>query len=303
MLLMGSFVFLAVLFAGLALRELPRRSERQIQLVFGETGPPGATPGRAPEAAAGSGRAGAGLVEGEPTGGGLTAVQLLGLSAVVSLFGAAAAYTVLPRWYAPMLGALAGLWAPRWWVARVRHARAEAFGNTLDAALGKMASYLRAGRSLDQAIQLMAEETDGPARTEFQRAGRAISLGATPAEALARVAQRVQSRDFELVVVAVSILTRTGGNLAEVLQKIAQQIQERRLARKAVLATTAQIRITAYTITAMPFAMTLLLRALNPDYFEPLLASGSGQAVLAGCYGAVGLAWVWIRTMMRMEVD
>lgn len=299
MLAMAALVFVAVLLAGLWARELAGRPERQLELVFGTGGEDHAS-----DDSRTGGRPLAGLeAEARRAGLPVSAVQFLGLSVIVALLGAGLAYTLLPRWYALLLGAAAGLFGPPWWVRRARRARAEAFSRALDGALGKVASYLRAGCSLEQAVQMAAGEVEEPVQSELQRAGRAISLGATAAEALAAVARRVESRDFELVVVSVGILTRTGGNLAEVLQKIAQQVQERRLTRQAVLAATTQVRMTAYVITAMPFAMTLLLRLLNPQYFAPMLESTAGQVVLIACYGAVVLAWAWIRRMLQVAAD
>lgn len=306
--LIGALAFLSVFLMWAAVRDVPSAKEEKLRHVFGpgpgdEAGAGAAEPELAEEEKRSRGILARWEAEARAAGLQATAVRLLGLSAVTGLFGAAVAYSIFPRWYVTLVGVLLGLAAPRWLVNRAKRARSEAFSKALDGALGKLASYLRAGRSLEQAIQLGAGEMDEPARTELQRAGRAIGLGATAAEALAGILDRVDSRDFELVVVAVSILTRTGGNLAEVLQKIAQQVQERRLTRQAILAATAQVRVTAYVVSAMPFAMTLLLRILNPEYFGPMMQSPTGQMVMVACYGAVAVAWLWIRRILDVEVD
>lgn len=233
----------------------------------------------------------------------VTGPQLLAAALLAGAMGAGLAYTLVPRWHVALLASLVGTLVPRLWIARARRQRADAFSQALDGALGVLSSALRAGSSLAQAIGRAAEQADEPVRSELLRAARAIALGATAAEALASVSNRVESREWELVAVATTILTRTGGNLAEVYSQIAGTIRARRAARKAVLAQTAQIRMTAGMVGIMPVGVTLVIRAMNPGYFDPMLSSPLGLAVFAAAFALIAVGWMWIRSMANMAPD
>ncbi|MGB9879714.1 MAG: type II secretion system F family protein, partial [Anaerolineae bacterium] len=200
--------------------------------------------------------------------------------------------------WAGMAAMLVGVMAPRAWLNYQKSQRAQAFVRQLDSALGVACSALRAGASLSQAIAEVATAEIHPVSEEFARVDKAIRLGMSPAEAIQRIKERVECQDLDLVIVGTQIMTRTGGNLIQIYENAAQMVRERRAFRDAVRAYTAQPRLSAAIVSLMPVAMTLLVRALNPRYFEPMFRTVGGKAVFALCFGAIGVGWLVIQRIV-----
>jgi len=222
------------------------------------------------------------------------------------LSGAAAFTVVLALTNQVPLAALVspiGLLAPNVWISREKEKRTEAFARQLDGALLIAASALRAGSSLAQAIEQVARDAGEPLSEEFAKADRAIKLGADPAAALAAVRQRVESPDLDLAVVATQILSRTGGNLAECYENIAEAVRVRRAFRQAVRAHTAQLRMSGTIVSLMPIGITLLIRMVNPRYFDPMLETTLGQVMFVGSFVLIGIGWLATRRVLGVNLE
>jgi len=172
--------------------------------------------------------------------------------------------------------------------------REEKLREQLPDVLTIMASSLRAGHSFLQALDTVAKEINQPAATEFQRVVSEIRLGRPADDALSALAERVGSPDFRWAVMAVNIQREVGGNLAEILDTVADTLRERATMRRQVRVLTAEGRLSAWVLGLMPFAIGLYMFAVNPSYIGLLFTTRIGvvMLVVAGCLLIIGAYWM-----------
>jgi tight adherence protein B len=133
---------------------------------------------------------------------------------------------------------------------------------------------VKTGFSLLQALEVVEREMQSPASEEFRRVHTEIGLGLTLTQALNNLSDRMQNQDLDLVVTAVNIHDKVGGNLSTMLEAVTETVRERdRLFREARVLTTQQ-RYTSYLISLLPIAIGLLMFMLNPDYIMQLFTRG-----------------------------
>ncbi len=219
-------------------------------------------------------------------GGLVAAALLLGLTGtwVFALLGLAAA---------PLGGSL--------FVRRRISKRRKAFEAALPDALTLIASSLSAGHTFLRAIQMMCEEAEPPMSEEFARLVAETRLGDPVVDALARMAQRLGIRDLDWVVQAIRIQQTVGGKLADLLHTLADFIRAREEVRRDVAVLTAEGRVSAWVLTAMPFFMLFAIQMMSPKYLAPMF-HGMGLVVLGitGALMAAGTAIIF--RMTKIEV-
>ena len=160
--------------------------------------------------------------------------------------------------------------------------RAEKLREQLPDVLTIMASSLRAGHSFLQALDTTAKEIAQPAATEFQRVVAEIRLGRSAEDALGALAERVGSADFKWAVLAVNIQREVGGNLAEILDNVADTLRERATMRRQIRVLTSEGRLSAWVLALMPFAIALYMFVVNRDYIMLLFTTKTGLMMLGG---------------------
>jgi tight adherence protein B len=179
--------------------------------------------------------------------------------------------------------------------------RRRAFGEQLPDLLQMMVSSLRAGYGLPQAIDAVANQAAEPGRTELHRVLLESRIGRDPTEALQAVADRMQSRDFNWVVAAIDINREVGGELALVLDNVAETVRERHRMGRQIRTLTAEGRLSAYVLTALPLLLTLIIKLTNPNYFDPLRKSpGPTLIIVAAVLMITG--WVWMRNLIKSQM-
>lgn len=189
-----------------------------------------------------------------------------------------------------------------WVVVRVATSRRrKAFGNQLDETLQILAGSLRAGYSLPQAAATVASEAEAPTSEEFARVINETRVGRPMVEALEDAAGRVRSDDFFWVTQAIAINREVGGNLADVLEGVSQTIRERTQLHRQVEALSAEGRLSAIILGALPFVVLVVLSMLNPGYVGAFGESPLGilMAVGAGILLLIGL--LWLRVTVRIK--
>ena len=176
------------------------------------------------------------------------------------------------------------------------------FENQLPDTLTLISTSLRAGYSLLQAVEAVAAESPNPTAREFGRAIVEARLGRQVVAALQGITARTQSQDFEWAVMAIEIQREVGGNLAEVLQTVSETMRQRNRLKGEIRALTAEGRISAYVLGALPFAMGGFLFASNPEYIGTLFESTIGiVAIIAGLVLMAG-GGLWLRKIVNIEV-
>ena len=154
------------------------------------------------------------------------------------------------------------------------------FAEQLPDNLQVLASALRAGHSFIGALSVVVNDAPDPARTEFQRVVADEQLGVPIDEALHVVVQRMESRELEQVALVGALQRETGGNTAEVLDRVTDTIRERFELRRTVQTLTAQGRMSRWVLTFLPISLLLLITAINPGYMHVMYATTGGKAVL-----------------------
>jgi tight adherence protein B len=165
-----------------------------------------------------------------------------------------------------------------------------------------VSNALRAGHSFVQAMHLIVEESAGPLREEFERAEAEMQVGVLLEDALNRAAQRVGSEDFDLIVTAISIQRQIGGNLAEVLDRIASTIAERVKLKREIKALTSQGRLSAAIFMGLPAGVAVLLYVINPSYMSVLFQTSLGlMLVVVAVLGQV-VGYFFIRRIVNVQL-
>jgi tight adherence protein B len=186
---------------------------------------------------------------------------------------------------------------------RVRVGRERrAFGDQLAENLQVLASAMRAGHSFLGALAVMVDDAGEPSRREFRRVLSDEKLGVTLQEALGSVARRMRNPDVEYVGLVAQLQTETGGNTAEVLDRVTETIRERNGLQRLVRTLTAQGRLGGWVVSLMPVGLVLALNVINPHYLDPLLQSGGGKALLGAGVLCIATGMFAIRRIVDIKI-
>jgi tight adherence protein B len=229
---------------------------------------------------------------------GVFALLSVSLLAIGTLIGLVLHWPVV---LAILLGALLAT-VPGTVVGVKRSRRMKAFTSQFPDALEMFARSLRAGHSFTGAIQLVAQEMPHPMGLEFRQVFDEQNLGVPLREALTGMTRRVDSLDARFFVTAILIQRETGGNLAEIIDKIAHVIRERFRIQGQLKIFTAQARMTGAILSLLPVALALAIGFLNPDYLKPLWFERAGRILIgiAICMQITGA--LVIRRIVRIKI-
>lgn len=212
----------------------------------------------------------------------VTPSRFLFQTVAIAFAGFVLAFIVGRRQYLPaILVALFLLVVPFVYLGILKRRRADKFTEQLPDVLTMIARSLRAGHSLNSAIELVGNEMPEPAKGLFKTAFDQQKLGLPVTDTLANMTLRIESLDLRFFVVVISINTEVGGNLAEILDKLADTIRERLRIRRQVRVFTAQGRMSGYLLAALPIVTFFILTFLMPGYEDVLIKEKTGQYILA----------------------
>ena len=184
---------------------------------------------------------------------------------------------------------------------RRRH-RVKRFMNHFPEALEMFARSLRAGHSFTGAIQLVAQEMPDPIGTEFSKVFEEQNLGIPLRQALIGMTDRVDILDVKFFVTAILIQRETGGNLAEIIDKIAYVIRERFRVQGQLKIFTAQARISGTILSLLPIGVAVLIGILNTEYLKPLWVEKTGRIMIAVAVTLQILGMLAIRKIIRIKI-
>lgn len=199
-------------------------------------------------------------------------------------------------------GGVIGYIAPGWYAKRRISQRAALIEDQLVEMLELMSSSMQAGFGYMQALVATAQQLDPPLSTEIMKMIDEVNLGGDIDVALEALADRLQSRDFEIVSIAITIQRTAGGNLGEILRGVAETIRGRQSFKRDVAALTAKEKQTAKIMTGFPLIMTAGLMFMAPDPFMRLITDTAGQIALGAALTLDTIAYVVITRMTRIEV-
>jgi Flp pilus assembly protein TadB len=200
-----------------------------------------------------------------------------------------------------LVGALVGWLSMRILLNFLIRRRRAAFAEQLPDLLQVVASSLQSGFSLPQALDAVVHEGAQPAAGEFARALAEARLGSDLEDGLETIAGRMASDDLRWTVMAIRIQRGIGGNLAEVLTTIVSTIKERGYLRRQVNALSAEGRLSAYILIALPVVIGSFLFIFRRTYMRPLYTTHPGQLMIAGAIVLMVLGTVLIRQMIKLE--
>lgn len=225
----------------------------------------------------------------------LAAAASLVLSVLLSLLAGSPVAGVL-------LGTLAGWLGARLIVSLRIARRRAAFADQLPDVLQLVAGSLQSGFSLPQGLSAVVREDSQPAAGEFSRALAETRIGAELEAALDRVADRMDSTDLRWTVMAIRIQRTVGGNLVEVLRNTVVTMRERAQLRRHVRALSAEGRLSAYILLALPLFIGAWLFIGRRSYVHPLYTTPFGLVMLTGAAIFMVLGSLWMRAVVKVEV-
>jgi tight adherence protein B len=218
-----------------------------------------------------------------------------------------------------VVGALFSLWrfgfAPQFVIAGVgayllpmryvkwrQRRRLKAFNGRLPDMLSLLSNAMKAGLSLPQAIEAIAQNTSRPISDELSRVAREMHLGSPIPQALANMVRRVGSEDLDLIVTAITIQSSVGGNLARILDGISHTIRQRVQMKSQIAALTAQMRASGWIITLLPFIVAAILDVITPSYFRVMFTDPGGRALLVLAGFSIFVGNFFVRRITNFRV-
>jgi tight adherence protein B len=201
-----------------------------------------------------------------------------------------------------LLAVILGILGPLGYLTIKAGMRTKAFLAQLPDTLQLVSGSLSAGYSLPQAVDAVVRQGSPPISDELRKALVEARLGAPIEDALEDVADRMQSKDFSWVVMAIRVQRQVGGNLAEVLATTSATLRERERLRRQVQVLSAEGRLSAAILFGLPIVFSLYLLAVRPGYMKPLFTDPLGWVLLIGMGILLTVGGFWLRKVVQVEV-
>ena len=199
------------------------------------------------------------------------------------------------------LGAALGVVLPPAFLNAAAARRAKAFEQQLPDVITLVATSLSTGFSLSQALDAVARDTPEPAAKEFSRALAETRIGADLEDSLDRLAERMDSTNLGWTTMAIRIQRQVGGNLAETLRTTATTLRDRASLYRQVRALSAEGRLSAYILIALPIFLFLYLAVVNRPYISMLWTHPLGWLMSGGGLVALAIGMIWMRNVVKVE--
>ena len=183
----------------------------------------------------------------------------------------------------------------------LRDRRIKAYTAQLAPALDIIVRSLSAGHPLGTSIALVSREMPDPIGSEFGILSDQLTFGSELEQAMLNMYDRVGAPELNMVTVSVSVQRGTGGNLAEILENLAQMIRDRLMIKAKIRAISAEGRITAWIMLLFPFGLFYMLKAMVPTYFDLVWESGYGGLVVGICLTLLFFGMIVIRKLVNFD--
>ena len=232
----------------------------------------------------------------------LTVTRLLKFSLLAGMLAGLAASMIVD--VAPIIisAGLAAATLPFLHVAWKRKRRLDKFLADLPEALDLMCRALSAGHGFAEAMNMVTREMADPIAMEFRRTHEEHNLGLSLKLALENLTQRTPLLDLQLCVTAIQIQRETGGNLAEILEKVATTIRERFRIMEDLKTLTTQSRLSAWVLCMLPILITVVMAVTNPNYMSVLWRDPRGHKMIAVALCMQFMGMLMVRKIMRIRI-
>jgi tight adherence protein B len=201
-----------------------------------------------------------------------------------------------------LIGAFIGGYLPYAYIKRRRNKRMNAFEEQLPESIDLIGRALRAGHPLSSGFKMAADDGAEPVATELRRIFEEQRFGLPLQDSLLGMADRIPLMDVRILVTAILIQREVGGNLAEILDNLANVIRQRFTIRRQLRVYTAQGRMTGYLLAVLPIAIGFLLYSINPGYMNIMLEDRTGKIILGFGFVMQLAGYMWIRKIVNIEI-
>jgi len=232
----------------------------------------------------------------------MTPGELIAASAAAAVMGGLIGGIALRGWVFGVVFAFVASAIPFLWLARTVTKRIDGLHEQLPDVLMILASSMRAGHSFLQALDTVAKEIGDPSGPEFSRVVAEIRLGRPADEALNALAERVGTEEFKWAMMAVNVQREVGGNLAEVLDTLAETVRERQAVRRQIKVLSAEGRLSIRILIALPPIMVLYLVRVNRPYMRLLWTTRIGWILIAIASILMLVGVVIARKIVKIDV-
>lgn len=221
-------------------------------------------------------------------------LMVMGVTALVTLF-----VFVWRGGLSAILAAIATLVLSRWRLKKKFTKRQEAFADQMPDLLQMLATTLRAGQSLNQAINSVSLEARSPMKEELQRVVIEQRIGRDLTASFKDLSDRMDSKDFEWVVAAIDINRTVGGDLAQILGRVEATIRARNKIRGQVAAMSAEGKLSGGVLVALPPGLLFVVSLINPGYLDPMFNTFFGQVALGVSALMLFTGAMWLRKISQ----
>jgi tight adherence protein B len=232
----------------------------------------------------------------------ITVVRLFMLSLLFGMLGGLGVSVFSKSLVLAILTGLVGASLPIVQVWRKRKARLNTFLSMLPDTLELMSRGLSAGHAFTESLHMVSSEMPEPIAGEFGKTYEEQNLGLSYKLALKNLTTRIPLIDMRMCVTAIMIQRETGGNLAEILEKVGQTIRERFRIMEDLKTLTTSSRMSAWMLCALPLAIAVLVNFMNPDYMDPLWNDPRGHKLVYVAAGMQLTGMLIIRKIMNIKI-
>lgn len=232
----------------------------------------------------------------------IPAYRIVAMALGLAALAGAVAFGMLKEYWVVVIAAAAGAFAPVFYLRSKRAKRIARIEEQLPDVVDVIIRALRAGHPFVEAVRLVSTEMTSPVKEEFNTTFNEINYGGDVRAALVGLLQRVPSILIMALITAVLVQRETGGNLAEVLEKIASVIRGRFRFQRKVRTLSAEGRISAWVLTMTPFVLFVLITLVNPDYMPMLTNSPRGGNLIAIAAVLIVIGVFWIKRILNVKV-
>ena len=238
----------------------------------------------------------------EQSGSRYLAYRVVLFAIVLAAAAAIVTWTILRVWHAPIMAAGIAAYLPFMKIASDRKNRMALFEEQLPDAIDTLTRALRAGHPFPAALKMIGDEFDDPVSTEFELTFGDINYGNDVRRAMLGLLSRIPTVTMMALVTAVLVQKESGGNLAEILERISAVIRGRFKLYRKIKTLSAEGRMSAWVLAMVPLGLFVILTVTSPDYLPVLVEDERGQKMIFGSMISASIGTYWIRKILEIEV-